>query len=189
MRASCSQRRRDPSRHPAPFFLIAAYASGGWRAVARQGAAAAAVFAVTNLPFAIWHPADWLAGVLTPIGEPMFPRGAGLVFLGTNGGLPLLAPLAYVGMEAVAMAFCLVIAWRTRHTSPELGIALALVPLFFAQRSLFSYFFLIPLYAFAGLVRLPLGDVSPQEARAAGALTLFALPAPLRVIARGERAA
>ena len=57
------------------------------------------------------------------------------------------------------------------------------------RSSLFSYFFLIPLYAFAGLVRLPLADVTPQEAREAGALTLFAMPARLRVIARGERAA
>ena len=173
----------------APFLLIAAYASGGWRAVLRQGGVAAAVFFVTNAPFIAWHPAEWLAGVLTPISEPMFPRGAGIVFLSTNGGLPLLGASAYLAMEGVSMLVCLAIAWRTRRSSPELGIALALIPLFFAWRSLFSYFFLIPLYAFAGLVRLQLGDVTPQEARDAGALTLFALPAPLRVIARRERAA
>jgi hypothetical protein len=173
----------------APFYLIAVVATSGWRAAARQAAAAAAVFAVTNLPFVLWHPGDWLAGVLTPVIEPMFPRGAGLVFLSTSGGLPLLPTTVYLAMEGVAMLACLVIAWRTRRTSPEMGIALALIPLFFAWRSLFSYFFLIPLFAFAALVRMPLGELSPQLARDAGALTLFALPAKLRTVARNERAA
>ena len=173
----------------APFWLIAVYATGGWRAVLRQTALAAAVFVVADLPFVLWHPADWFAGVLTPVSAPMFPRGAGLVFLSTNGGLPLLGATAYLAMETTAMLVCLVTAWRARRSSPELGIALALIPLFFAWRSLFSYFFLIPLFAFAGLVRLPLRDLSPAEAREAGALTLFALPAPLRVLKRGERAA
>ena len=173
----------------APFWLIAVYARSGARAAVRQAAIAAAMFAVTNLPFIVWHPADWLAGILTPVVEPMFPRGAGLVFLGTSGGFTLLPSTAYLAMEAIAMLVCLAIAWRTRRSSPEMGMALALIPLYFAWRSLFSYFFLIPLFAFAGLVRLELPDVSAQRVREVGALTLFALPAKLRTIARGERAA
>ncbi len=173
----------------APFWLIATATTLGWRAALRQTAVAAAVFAATNLPFALWHPADWLAGVVTPIAQPMFPRGAGLVFMSTNGGLPMLPPVVYLGLEAAAMAACLAIAWRARRTSPEIGIALALIPLYFAGRSLFSYFFLIPLFAFAGLVRMPLGELTVQRARDAGAITLFALPAKLRAIASGERAA
>ncbi|HEY6959608.1 MAG TPA: hypothetical protein VI814_12350, partial [Candidatus Limnocylindria bacterium] len=94
-----------------------------------------------------------------------------------------------LAMEAIAMLACLVIAWRTRRSSPEMGIALALIPLYFAWRSLFSYFFLVPLFAFAGLVRMDLVDVTPQRVREVGALTLFALPAKLRTVARGERAA
>ncbi len=173
----------------APFFLIAVIAKDGWRAAVRQSAIAAAVFIVTNLPFIAWHPSDWLAGVLTPIVEPMFPRGAGIVFLGTNGGFPLLPATAYLAMEGLAMLACLAIAWRTRRSSPEMGIVLAFIPLYFAWRSLFSYFFLIPLFAFAALVRMPLGDLTPAEARDCGALTLFALPATLRTISRKERAA
>jgi uncharacterized membrane protein len=172
----------------APFFFIAAIASSGWRAAARQALAATAVFAITNLPFVLWHPGDWLAGVLTPVIEPMFPRGAGLVFLSTSGGLPFLPSGVYLAMEAAAMLACLVIAWRARRTSPEIGVALALLPLFFAYRSLFSYFFLVPLFAFAALVRMPVGELTPHLAREAGAVTLFALPAKLRTIARNERA-
>ena len=173
----------------APFYLIAVIASSGWRAAIRHAAIAAAIFAVTNLPFIAWHPGDWLAGVLTPVVEPMFPRGSGIVFLSTNGGLPLPSSDAYLALEGVAMLVCLAIAWRARRTSPEIGIALALIPLFFAWRSLFSYFFLIPLFAFAGLVRMPFGELTVQRAREAGALTIFALPAKLRAVARSERAA
>ncbi|HZP96125.1 MAG TPA: hypothetical protein VFC31_07315 [Candidatus Limnocylindria bacterium] len=173
----------------APFFLIATLATGGWRTALRQAGVALLVFAATNLPFIAWHPADWLAGVLTPVVAPMFPRGAGIVFLGTSGGFPLLPATAYLAMEALATLVCLAIAWRARRTSPELGIVLAFVPLYFAWRSLFSYFFLLPLFAFAALLRMPLGDLTPQQAQDDGALTLFALPAKLREISRGERAA
>jgi len=173
----------------APFYLIAVVASHGWRAAGKHAALVAAVFALANAPFAMWHPGDWIAGVLTPVREPMFPRGAGLVFLSTNGGLPLLPASLYLALEGLAMVACLVIAWRARRSSPEIGIALALIPLFFAWRSLFSYVFLIPLFAFAGLVRMPVGDLEAQLAREAGALTLFALPANLRAVARNERAA
>ena len=173
----------------APFYFIAVLATSGWRKAVTHAGVAAAIFALTNLPFIAWHPADWLAGVLTPVVEPMFARGSGIVFLGTNGGLPLLSTSAYFALEAIAMAVCLAIAWRSRHTSPEIGIAIALIPLYFAHRSLFSYFFLIPLFAFAGLVRMPFGELTVQRAREAGALTIFALPAKLRAVKRAERAA
>jgi hypothetical protein len=122
--------------------------------------------------------------VTAPVADPMFPRGAGLIFLVTNGLLPLGPPLAYTAFEAVAFAACLAVAWRTRRSDPELGAVLAMVPLFFAYRSLFSYFFLLPLFAFAAIARLPVGDLDPAHARASGAVTLFALPARL---ARGRR--
>ena len=174
----------------APFYLIAVVSSHGWREGLRRGAIAAAVFVGTNLPFIVSAPAAWLDGVLTPISEPMFARGAGVVFLGTNGGLPLLPSSAYLALEGLCAIACLVAAWRSRRTSPELGAVLALVPLFFAWRSLFSYFFLIPLFAAAAVARMPLGDVTPERARESGALTFFALPARrLALVARRGRAA
>ena len=174
----------------APFYLIAVVTMHGWREGLRRTAISAGVFAATNLPFILWHPADWLEGVMTPLSEPMFPRGAGLVFLGTNGGLPLLPATAYLVLEGLCAIVCLVVAWRSRRTSPELGVVLALVPLFFAWRSLFSYFFLVPLFAAVAVARMPLGDMTAERARAAGALTLFALPARrLALVARRGRAA
>ena len=174
----------------APFYLIAVVTTHGWREGLRRAAIAAGVFAATNLPFILWHPADWLIGITTPLSEPMFARGAGIIFLGTNGGLPLLHASVYLALEATCAIVCLAVAWRTRRTSPELGVVLALIPLFFAWRSLFSYFFIVPLLAAAAVARMPLGEITPERARAAGALTLFATPARrLALVARRGRAA
>ena len=161
----------------AVFYVIALFAQHGWRVALRRASEAVAVFAVVNLPFLLHDPGSWLAGVAAPIADPMFPRGAGLIFLVLNGVLPLWPPLAYTALEATAFAICVAVAWRTRRTSPELGAVLALLPLYFAYRSLFSYFFLLPLFAFAALVRMPLGELSPERARASGAVTVLAMPA------------
>jgi hypothetical protein len=160
----------------APFWIIGVITERGWRAAARDVAIAAGIFAATNLPFVIHDPQAWFAGILTPLVEPMFARGAGLIFLFTNGGIPLWPAVAYSALEAIAGIICLVVAWRTRRTSPELGAVLAIVPLFFAWRSLFSYFFLLPLFALAAVARMPLGELAFDRARKLGALTIFAAP-------------
>jgi hypothetical protein len=170
----------------APFYLVAVLSRHGWRVALRRAVEAAAVFAIANLPFIVMDPKAWIAGVSAPVADPMFPRGAGLIFLTLNGLLQLWPPLVYTGLELAAFAVCVAVAWRTRRSSPELGMVLALLPLFFAYRSLFSYFFLLPLFAFTSLVRMPLGDLDPALARASGAVTLFAFPAR---IARGRRPA
>jgi hypothetical protein len=160
----------------APFWFIAVITERGWRAAARDLAIAGAIFAVTNLPFIVHDPQAWIVGIVTPLVEPMFARGAGLIFLFTNGGLPILPTIVYSGLEAIAGIICLVVAWRTRRSSPELGAVLAIVPLFFAWRSLFSYFFLLPLFAFAAIARMPLGELAFERARKLGGLTIFAAP-------------
>jgi hypothetical protein len=63
-------------------------------------------------------------------------------------------------LEAAAGIICLVIAWRTRRTSPELGVILAVVPLF----------------ALAAIARMPLGELAFERARKLGGLTIFAAP-------------
>lgn len=162
----------------APFYIITDLTRYGWRHAARRSAEAGAVFALSNLPFVLDDAGAWLRGVSAPLADPMFPRGAGLIFLAIDHVLPLWPPLVYTALELVAFAICVTVAWRARRTSPDLGIVLALVPLFFAYRSLFSYFFLLPLFAFAALARMPLGTLEPAHARAAGAITLFAVPVP-----------
>ncbi len=160
----------------APFLFLQWVHSLGLREALRRAALAAATFLAFNAPWLVADPGSWVAGVLTPIAEPMFARGAGVVFLGTNGLGPLLPNAAYLALEAAAFAAALVVAWRERARSPELGVILAVMPLFFAHRSLFSYFFLLPLFALAGLARQPVRAFAAGEAQRAGALTIFAAP-------------
>jgi uncharacterized membrane protein len=160
----------------APFWIIAVITERGWRAAARDVGIAAGIFALTNLPFIVHDAQAWVLGILTPAIEPMFARGAGLIFLFTHGGLPLGPTIAYTLAEAATGIICLVIAWRTRRTSPELGAVLAIVPLFVAWRSLFSYFFLLPLFALAAIARMPVGELAFERARKLGGLTIFAAP-------------
>ena len=113
-----------------PFWLIAVATERGWRAAGRDLGIATGVFAITNLPFIVHDAQAWILGILTPLVEPMFPRGSGLIFLFTNGDLPLSPSIVYAVAEVVAAIGCLVVAWRSRRTSPELGAVLAIVPLY-----------------------------------------------------------
>jgi hypothetical protein len=63
-------------------------------------------------------------------------------------------------LEAAAGIICLVIAWRTRRTTPEVGPILAVVPLL----------------ALAAIARMPLGELAVERARKLGGLTIFAAP-------------
>ncbi|MDO8562549.1 MAG: hypothetical protein Q7S25_01760 [Candidatus Limnocylindria bacterium] len=161
-----------------PFFFIAVLTECGPRAAWARGRAALVVFAATNAPFMLHDGGAWLAGILTPLTASMFPLGAGLVLLETAGAVPALPAAAHLGLTAAALVGTLAWAWRARRSSPELGVVLALLPLFFASRSLFSYFFLIPLFAMAAVARMTAGDLTPGEARDRGALTPLASPAP-----------
>ncbi|TMD58999.1 MAG: DUF2029 domain-containing protein [Chloroflexi bacterium] len=156
----------------APYYLMQVIVSRGKREAVIRFGIASAVFVVTNAPFLLADPAAWIAGVTTPVHEPMFARGAGIVFLSTVGGLPLPSAGVYTVAEGIAMIICLVIGWRARRTSPELGLMLAFVPLFFAWRSLFSYFFLLPLFAAGSIARMRLDVPEVDRIEDAGGVAI-----------------
>jgi uncharacterized membrane protein len=93
-----------------------------------------------NLPFLLWDPAAWLAGVLAPMTDPMFPMGVGLINLSAYHLLPYLPSWGYFALEASAMAGMLAYYWRICRACPEAAFLLATLPLFLAWRSLPSYF-------------------------------------------------
>lgn len=133
----------------APFLLALVWRERGWQAAARLLAGAAALFAVINAPFFLNAPRAWLAGVLAPQLDPMFPLGNGLIRLSLSGALPLAPAPVYTAMEALALVGALVWYWRNCLRAPALGYALAMVPLFFAWRSLTTYFYFTALPALA----------------------------------------
>jgi uncharacterized membrane protein len=94
-----------------------------------------------NLPFILWNPQAWVAGILAPVADPMFPMGVGLVGLSVTHLLPYLPTWIYTTLEGCAMLGSVVVYWRICRTRPEIAMLLAVLPLFFAWRSLPSYFY------------------------------------------------
>lgn len=151
----------------APFFVVLVWRERGWRAALARLAGAAATFAAINLPFFINDPRAWMAGVLAPQLDPMFPLGNGLVRLSLSGVLPLAPAPVYTALEMVALAGALVWYWRYCLRAPALGFALAMAPLYFAWRSLTTYFYFTALPALALLLeqRARLARPGGAEAR------------------------
>lgn len=125
----------------APFYAILIFRQYGWRAALMRLSIAGSVFLAFNLPFILWNPHAWLAGVLAPVSDPMFPMGVGLVGLSTTHLIPYLPQSVYTVLEGLAMLGSLIWYWRICRTRPEAALLLAVVPLFFAWRSLPSYFY------------------------------------------------
>ncbi len=124
-----------------PFYAILIWRRYGLREAIGRVSIAALLMLAINLPFILWNPHAWLAGVLAPIADPMYPLGAGLVALSLTSILPLLPGIVYSVLEAIAMLLCLLWYWRICKSRPETAMLLAVLPLFFAWRSLPSYFY------------------------------------------------
>ncbi len=125
----------------APFYAILIFRQYGWRDALLRLSVVGSVFFAFNLPFILWNPHAWLAGVLAPVSDPMFPMGVGLVGLSTTHLIPYLPQSVYTALEGIAMLGSLVWYWRICRARPEAALLLAVVPLFFAWRSLPSYFY------------------------------------------------
>lgn len=151
----------------APFYVILIWRERGWRAAMGRLAGAGALFVAVNLPFVIASPRAWLAGVLAPQTDPMFPLGNGVVRLALSGILPLAPAGVYTALEALVMVVALYWYWRNCLRAPALGYALAIAPLYVAWRSLTTYFYFIVLPALALLLPArPALGLTPTDAEA-----------------------
>ncbi|HVC82896.1 MAG TPA: hypothetical protein VNL35_20615 [Chloroflexota bacterium] len=142
------------SRQQAWFFLIF-YAilierTEGRRELLTRLGIIGVVFLGTNVPYMVDSPGQWFAGVLGPMRDPMFARGSGIVAASTAGGawaLPLGPRWLYGGLEALGVGASLVLYWKNCRQHPNTGLVLAPLGLFFAWRSLYSYFLPLTLLA------------------------------------------
>ncbi len=124
-----------------PFYAIMAFRLYGLKEVTYRLTFAGTLFVLLNLPFILWNPHAWLAGIMAPIADPMFPLGVGFINLSVLHYLPIFPTWVYSALEGTTMLLCLVWYWRLCRTSPEAALQLAVIPLFFAWRSLPSYFY------------------------------------------------
>ena len=160
-------------RQQAWFFLLP-YAiliarQHGPRELWLRGRVVGGIFLLTNLPFFLLSPGAWASGILSPIVDPMFALGSGIIapILGAADWSNKLVPLPprpfFGALEFVALVLCLVTYARVCRRWPHLGLILAVVPLFLAWRSLFSYFYPVSILALAAVVELSTGETAPKQ--------------------------
>lgn len=124
-----------------PFYIMMVWRHYGYKEAAYRMAIASALGLAINLPFILWNPGSFLAGILAPMADPMFPMGVGIVNLSITHLLPFFPQTVYTTLEALAILTMLAWYWRICRQHPDAAMLLAVVPLFFAWRSLPSYFY------------------------------------------------
>lgn len=124
-----------------PFYAIMTFRQYGFKETIYRLTVAGGLCLLLNLPFILWNPHAWLAGILAPVADPMFPLGVGLIGLSSTHLLPYFPGWVYTGLEGGAMLLMLGWYWRICRSCPEAALLLAIIPLFFAWRSLPSYFY------------------------------------------------
>lgn len=142
-----------------PFYLILIFRTMGPKRALQVLAIICGVFLAINAPFMVSDPKLWLTSLMAPVMDNMFPLGIGIVNLVTAGVLDIQSPLIFGVVE-----FCiagLAIAWYFRYCRryPHTGLILAVLPLFFAWRSLWPYFFYIDIILLASIMTDKYGEL------------------------------
>ncbi len=124
-----------------PFYALMVWRQDNFMEMVRRLLIAGGVALAINLPFILWNPQAWFAGVMAPVVDPMFPSGVGIIGLSSTPLLPFFPQWVYDVLECMAMLVALAWYWRLCKERPEAAMLLAVLPLFFAWRSLPSYFY------------------------------------------------
>jgi hypothetical protein len=135
-----------------PFFFVYTMRTNPARKTLAVLGIVALVFAAMNLPFFVQDPALWIRSVLAPMREPMFPVGTGLVTLVTSGLLNIRTSLPFTLLEFGVLVAGILWYYKNCRRYPNTGPILAVLPLFFAWRSLWTYFYYADIIMLAGIL-------------------------------------
>jgi len=124
-----------------PFYLILVCRSVGWKQACRAVALVGGVFLAFNIAFIAQSPGLWLESILSPLRGDFFPLGVGPVTLSMAGYIDVRTPVPFTIAEIAVGAGAIVWYWRNARRYPLTGVVLAVIPLFFAWRSAWWYFF------------------------------------------------
>ncbi|MBN1161874.1 MAG: DUF2029 domain-containing protein, partial [Dehalococcoidales bacterium] len=135
-----------------PFYLILMWRTTQPKSTAAAIGIIAAVFFAFNAYFIIDGPSLWLLSITSPMTEPMFPLGVGFISLVTGGLIDLQTSLPFTIMEVLVLIGGVIWYYRNCKRYPEAGLLLSVLPLFFAWRSLWIYFFYITIIILARML-------------------------------------
>jgi hypothetical protein len=146
-----------------PFYFIMNWRLYGFKEAIYRLLIAGTLGLLINLPFIVWNPQAWLAGVLAPVADPMFPMGVGIVNLSVTHLIPYLPERVYTVLQLVAFLVSIACYWRMSRARPESAIFFAVLPLFFNWRSLSSYFYCVAYPLFVLMVARSRPQIQDQE--------------------------
>ncbi len=135
-----------------PFYLILLLRTLDMKKALSVLGIVAAVFLAANAAFIISDPKLWIDSLMAPMMDNLFPLGVGVISLVSGGVLDVQSSLVFSLIEiAVGIAF---IFWYYRNCRryPNSGPLLAMLPLFFAWRSLWPYFFYADIIILAAMI-------------------------------------
>jgi hypothetical protein len=135
-----------------PFYFIVSWRTSGLKSAAMWAGIILALFFIINSYFIAEAPEVWLRSVLAPMTEPMFPLGVGAISLITSGIVQVQMALPFAITEVVVLVAAALWYWRYCKKYPDIGPVLAILPLFFAWRSLWTYFFYITIIVLARML-------------------------------------
>ena len=135
-----------------PFYLILLWKTAPPKTVARTIGIIAAIFIAFNAYFIIDDPSLWLRSIASPMTEPMFPLGVGFISLVTSGLIDMQSSLPFSILEVIVLIIAVIWYFKNCVRYPESGLVLAVLPLFFAWRSLWTYFFYIAIIILARML-------------------------------------
>jgi hypothetical protein len=144
-----------------PLYLILVFRTMGWRRLLGVTAVIGGGFIAANIWFIASDPSLWFSSILAPVVDRMFPLGVGLISFVTKGLLDVRLPLLFTALEFGVFALSLVWYWFNCRRYPNAALVLSILPLFFAWRSLWTYFFYIDIILLASVLINEYGPESP----------------------------
>ena len=148
-----------------PFYLVLVWQTGSDKKALIVFLISVGVFAASNLPFIISDPGLWVNSVMAPMTDDVFPIGVGIITLVTAGVLDIQSSLTFGILELVILLAGLVWYFFNCRRYPHTGLVLAILPLFFAWRSLWGYFFYIDIILLAAVIINEYGIQSEPESK------------------------
>lgn len=136
-----------------PFYLILLARQLSWRQAAISAGLVAGIFAAFNLPFIVAGPYIWFDSVVSMMRDALFPSGWGVITLVLQGWVGTTSPLMFSIMEAAVFIVAIIWYWGNARKYPYLGVILPVLPLFFAWRSLWTYFLYIDVILLAAVMQ------------------------------------
>jgi uncharacterized membrane protein len=135
-----------------PLYLILIFRTMGWRKLLGVSAIIAGGFVAANVWFIARDPYLWITSILAPVMDRMFPLGVGLISFVTMGVLDVRSPLLFTTLEFGVYALSIAWYWFNCRRYPNTALVLSVLPLFFAWRSLWTYFFYIDIVLLASVL-------------------------------------